>query len=105
MNAPAAKVPTLRIAAISQGMRVITPLKRIGRVEGIALNTSEEELHSRVIVRYLDAPEQTVQLQPKLLRAFEGLVMFPDEIESIRMRHGDRPLAPPPLPKVKGSNE
>lgn len=95
MNAPAIKLPTLRIAAISQGMRVVTPLKRIGRVEGIVLNTGEE-LHTRVLVRYLDAPAEVVALQAKLLRVYIGApVMFPDEIESIRMRHGDRPLAAP----------
>lgn len=94
MNAPA-KIPSLRIAAITQGMRVVTPLKRVGRVEGVALNTGEE-LHSRVLVRYLDAPAEVVPLQAKLLRVYDGApVIFPDEADRLRMRHGDVPLPPP----------
>lgn len=101
MNAPSLKLPTLRIAAISQGMRVVTPLKRIGRVEGIALNTGEE-LHSRVLVRYLDG--DTVALQAKLLRAYDGPpVIFNDEADQLRMRHGDVPMSPPL--KAKGCDE
>lgn len=104
MNAPA-RIPTLRIAAITQGMRVVTPMGRIARVEGIALNTGEE-LHSRVLIRYLDCND-VVPLQAKLLRAYDGgPVVFPDEVSAMRARHGDRPLAPPlPQPRAIGPNE
>jgi hypothetical protein len=85
MNAPA-RIPTLRIAAITQGMRVVTPMGRIARVEGIALNTGEE-LHSRVLIKYLDCGD-VVPLQAKLLRAYNGAtVVFPDEAERLQAQY------------------
>lgn len=93
MTANPPKPATLRIAQITQGMRVVTPTKKIARVEGIVLNTGEE-LHTRVSVRYLH-DNTLVQLQAKLLRPYIGPpVVFDDEREGLRKRHGDVPLPP-----------
>jgi UDP-N-acetylmuramyl tripeptide synthase len=91
----------IRVAEVVKGMRVVTPMGRIARVEGVSLQTSD--LFQRVHLRYHDTQDETVALQAKLLRPYTGdSIMFRDETEGLRMKHGDVPL-PPPLTRLPGS--
>ena len=77
-----------RIVRFEIGMRVVTPLGHVARVESLA-RADGSDLFSRVEIRYLDGPQgdsQTsrdqvcVKLQGKLLRPYDGPpVMWPDE--------------------------
>ena len=83
-----------RVAGAVKGMRVVTPLGRIARVEGVALQTSY--LFQRVHLRYYDDQSETVALQAKLLKPYVGdPIIFRDETDGLRMKHGDVPLPPP----------
>lgn len=85
----------IRIAEAVKGMRVVTPRGLVARVEGVALDTSDAA-GQRLNLTYLDPQEGAVTLQAKLLRGYEGdPVVFRDEADSLRLKHGDVPLPPP----------
>lgn len=77
-----------RIVRFEIGMRVVTPLGHVARVESVTRRDGKDAF-TRIEVRYLDGPQggsQTsrdqvcVKLQGKLLRPYEGPpVMWPDE--------------------------
>lgn len=89
----------IRAANVVKGMRVLTPSDEVARVDGIVLNTAED-LFPRVKLTYHDASKEGVTLQAKHLRPYLGPpVVFADEVESLRLKHGDKPLSlPPPAP-------
>lgn len=84
----------IRVLEAVIGMRVVTPRNKVAKVTGISM--SSEDAFTRVNILYLDPTEGEARIQPKLLKGYDGPpVVFPDEAESIRLRHGDKPLATP----------
>lgn len=74
-----------RIAEVSRGMRVLTPMGRVARVEGTSVHAGLGE--TRVVLTYLDCADQVV-LQASLLRRYTGpAVIFPDEREAMRKKY------------------
>lgn len=92
----------IRIAEAIKGMRVITPSGRLARVEGVSLATNEDCQRARLT--YYDDQDDGVALQPKLLRGYDGPpVVFRDEVDQLRLKHGDVPL--PPRWGARGADE
>lgn len=88
----------MRVAEIRIGARVVTPLGRVARVE--AFVHSANDPFRRVNLKYHDHQEDSVILQPKELQPYTGdAIVFRDEVERLRLKHGDVPL-PPPLPRT-----
>lgn len=82
----------IRVLEAVVGMRVVTPRGKVARVIGISLHTGDD-LFSRLHLEYLDPEEGFLRIQAKLLRGYDGPpVVWPDEVESMRLRHGDKPL-------------
>lgn len=72
------------------GMRVVTPLGRIAKVVGQAIDVRDAK--PRVRLQYLDPALPEVELQPKDLRGYEGPpVLFPDELSALAGQYGGRP--------------
>ena len=81
----------MRVACGVVGMKVITPLGHIGRIEGVVLDSRDDRQFFNV--RYLDATisDEPVALQGKLLRLADGVTLFPDEVERLRRQYAEKP--------------
>lgn len=82
------------IGALCKGMRVLTPIGLLARVDGLVIDTSRPKLQwANVTYRVpLDPLEPQGCVLTKLLRAYTGNpVVFPDELEDLQKRYAEQP--------------
>lgn len=84
----------MRLAELSRGMRVVTPLNLTAKVMGTFVDPLDPESIERVSLRYLDPALGLVELQARVLRPYVGPpVVFQDELDQLHYKHDVRPLS------------